>query len=254
VKAGPGWANAAIVASIVVVGAVATGARHPSFAAPAGGAQDPEPSPVPSPIPHSQTPIADSVEPAVDRFVRALPSPCGRADPDVPCFPVSVEVQGRRYSVVESLRNLELDDRPSPSRPPTSAEMTPYRAGAPLSASGGVGFDPVCAVKGLLKKIGGKSRIYFLYRVWDQAGERALLRDRPLEPSAYDGVPGVEYELLGRFGDECEAIKAYRKVLRAARARQDQAEARAQAFVLPLPVLDDDGYSLSHGELPHRMT
>ena len=103
---------------------------------------------------------------------------------DVPCFAVSVEVQGRQYSVVESLRNLELDDRPSPSRPPTTAEMAPYMAGAPLSASGGVGFDPVCAVKALLKKIGGRSRAFYLYRVRDEAGERF----DPGQPGADVGV------------------------------------------------------------------
>jgi hypothetical protein len=224
VRTGPRWANAALLASIVVVGAVATGARHAPCAVRAGGAQNPEPSPAPSPTRLSPTPIADSIEPAVGRFVSRHPSPCALADPDVPCFPVSIEVQGRQYSVVESLRNLELDNRPSPNRPPTTAEMAPYRAGAPLSSSGGVAIDPVCAVKALFKKIGGRSRTYYLYRVRDQAGERAVLRDRPLETSTYDGVPGVEYEPLGRFGDECEAIKAYRKALRAARARHEQTD------------------------------
>ena len=195
-----------------------------------------EPENPPWPLPPSKTPIADSVERAVERFIRERLSPCGRAD-GVPCFPVTVEVQGRRYSVRETLENLELDSRPVPGTPPTAAEMIQYGAN-PRPTSAAVGLDPkaiVCKTRQLLRKIQGKSRTYYLYRVWDDTGERAVLRDRPLDPAVLAASPHVRYVSLGEFGDECEAIKAYRRTTHGVRARREAADAeRGEAPALEL--------------------
>jgi hypothetical protein len=162
--------------------------------------------------PPAETPIADSIEPAVERYVREHFTPCALAGSAVPCFPVSVEVQGRVYSVRETLDNLQLDDRPVPGTLPTAEEMIQHGAN-PHPASGSVAFDPAaiaCKTRQLLKKVQGKSTTYYLYRVWDRTGERAVLRDRPLDPEALAADPQFHYEPLGEFGDECQAIKAYR--------------------------------------------
>ena len=45
--------------------------------------------------------------------------------------------------------------------------------------------------------------------MWDETGERAVLRDRPLDPNALARSPHFRYVPLGEFGDECEAVKAY---------------------------------------------
>jgi hypothetical protein len=170
-----------------------------------------------------ETPIADSIEAAVEKYVREHFAPCGAAGDAVPCFPVSLEVKGRQYSVRETLDNLQLDNRPVPGGPPTAAEMIQYGAN-PRPTSASVGFDPkavVCQTKQLLQRIQGKSRKYYLYRVWDETGERAVLRDRPLDPNALAGSPHVHYVPLGEFEDECEAIKAYRRSTHEVRVRRE---------------------------------
>ena len=99
----------------------------------------------------SKTPLTDSIEPAVERFVRERLSPCGGAR-GVPCFPVTLEVQGRQYSVREGLENLPFDSRPVPGTVPSAADMIQQGAN-PRSASGSVGFDPkmvVCKTRQLL--------------------------------------------------------------------------------------------------------
>jgi hypothetical protein len=181
---------------------------------------DPPESPSPQDA-VSKTPITDSIEPAIERFVRERLSRCGGAQ-GVPCFPVTVEVEGRRYSVREGLENLEFDSRPVPGAPLTAADM--IRQGAnPRPTSGSVGFDPgaiVCKTRQLIRKIQGKSRKYYLYRVWDETGERALLRDEPMDPDAAAGSPHLRYLALGEFGDECEAIRAYLRSTHRIRARR----------------------------------
>ena len=185
-----------------------------------------EPEHRPWPLPPSKTPIADSVERTVARFIRERLSPCGTTD-GVPCFPVTVEVQGRQYSVREALDNLELDNRPVSGTPPTAEEMIQHGAN-PRPTSAAVGFDPkaiVCKTRQLLKRIKGESRTYYLYRVWDHTGERAVLRDRALGPTALAASPHVRYVSLGEFGDECEAIKAYLTTTHEVRMRRDAADA-----------------------------
>ena len=73
--------------------------------------------------------------------------------------------------------------------------------------------------------IQGKSRKYYLYRFWDHTGERAVLRDRPLDPETLAGSPHVQYVSLGEFGDECEAVKAYLAATHEVRIRREAAGA-----------------------------
>jgi hypothetical protein len=191
------------------------------------------------PQPPTETPIADSIEPAVDRFVRQHFGSCESASAGVPCFPVSVEVKGRRYSVIETLENLQLDDRPAPG-PPTADEMIQYGAN-PRPASAGVGFSAgalVCKTKQLLRNIGGQSRTWYLYRTWDETGERAVLRDRPFDAEKLAPSPGFHYALLGEFGDECEAIQGYRKSTHEVRMRREalEAEGATTPSVEPRPT------------------
>ena len=172
-----------------------------------------------------ETPIADSIEAAVEKYVREHFAPCGTTDDAVPCFPVTLEVKGRQYSVRETLDNLQLDSRPVSGAPPTAAEMIQHGAN-PRPTSASVGFDPkavVCKTKQLLQKIQGKSRKYYLYRVWDETGERAVLRDRPLDPNELAGSPHFRYVPLGEFGDECEAVKAYLTTTHDVRIRRERA-------------------------------
>jgi hypothetical protein len=177
-------------------------------------------------------PIARSVDPAVDELIRAHFSTCGK-DAGVPCFPVTVERKWQ-YSVADSLHHLEFDSSPSPSRPPTTAEMGEARPG-PLSASGSVGFDPVCKGRQLLKAVTGKGRTYYLYRVWDADGEEPILRDRPLDADDFGRAPRFHYVALGQFNDECEALAAWRQALRETRARQAEARPATLAGTPPEP-------------------
>jgi hypothetical protein len=162
------------------------------------------------------------VESAVERFVRERLSPCGGSQ-GVPCFPVTLEVEGRRYSVREDLENLRFDGRPVPGTLPTHADMIQQGAN-PRPASGSVGFDPkaiVCKTRQLLRKIQGKSRKYYLYRVWDETGERALLRDQPMDPEVAAASPHMQYVALGEFGDECAAMRAYLRSTHQIRLRKE---------------------------------
>jgi hypothetical protein len=177
----------------------------------------------------------------VDRFFREHLASCELAADGVPCFPVSVQVKGRQYSVRETLENLQLDEGPAPGGPPTPAEMIQQGAN-PRPASAGVGFDPkalVCKTKQLLRRIKGQSRTYYLYRVWDETGERALLRDTPMDPELLGQSPRFRYVFLGEFGDECAAVKAYRKATHDVRLRRERGEAEEpQETGLQLPSVD----------------
>lgn len=190
--------------------------------APFAAAQSPAPGPPspgasPSASPAPRRPIAESVEPAVERILREHAQPCTRAEAErVPCFPVTVEVQGPTVSVAEALRDWRADTsvsaRPEWARP-GSALVSPY--GTPL---GGVSFDPVCAAKSLLRKAKG-GNAYYLYRVFDRQGEHAVMRDRPLEPGGHAAVTSFGYELIGKFDGECEAVAAWNKANREAEER-----------------------------------
>jgi len=182
-------------------------------------------------------PIADSVDPAVAEVIQKHFPSCGHGEESVPCFPVTVERQWQ-YSVADSLRYLEFDSSPSPSRPPTVDEMKGARPG-PLSASGGVGFDPICTGKAIVKSITGRTRTFYLYRVWDEEGERALMRETPIDAETFGRAPSVRYVELGTFTDECKALAAWRQALRETRARRTAGgEAETEEHDLPVGAAD----------------
>jgi hypothetical protein len=169
------------------------------------------------------TPVRESVDRAVGHVIETHLRPCDRAGREnVPCFPVLVEEQGPRYSVAQSLRDYRPDGSPAPDLNPTVADVQSHLSGALQSASGGVGLDPVCAAKGLWKKLKGTGGPYYLYRTWDRLGERPLLSDHELAPDDYDSYPEFRFVLLGKYGGECEAVSAWRKALREATAREDE--------------------------------
>jgi hypothetical protein len=215
----PRWTAIALATLVAVIFSPALQSSEEQAAPPAEEAREP-------PRPLSKTPIADSVDRVVEKLIRERYSPCRMAG-RVPCFPVTVEVQGRQYSVRETLENFEPDSRPVPGTPPTAAEMIQHGAN-PRPTSASVAFDPkaiVCKTRQLLRKIQGKSQRYYLYRVFDHTGERAVLRDRPLAPEALSASPQVHYVSLGDFGDECEAVKAYLRATHEVRVRREAADA-----------------------------
>jgi hypothetical protein len=160
-------------------------------------------------------PIHDSVERVVDAVVEAHLKPCDRAARlRVPCFPVSVEQEGPRFSVAEALRRYRGVGSPAPGVP-TVAEIQKQMAGQPLSDRLTFGsFDPVCSARKLFGKKAGTT--FHLYRFWDARGERPLLTEQPLDPKAYVANIDAHYEYLGKFDGECEAVAAWRKALREA--------------------------------------
>jgi len=193
-----------------VTGLVVLAAAGPAWTAPApDGAARPSSA-------ASATPIRDSIDRVVEAVVLKHLMPCDEAKRQgVPCFPVAVEEEGPRFSVAEALRRYRGTGSPAPG-PPTVAEIQSQMSGAPLSASGGVGFDPVCTTKNLVRKIFGKTTTFYLYRTWDARGERPMLTDRPLDPKAYAANTDFHYEYLGTFDGECAAVAAWRAALRKA--------------------------------------
>jgi len=122
-----------------------------------------------------------------------------------------------------------------PGAPPTAAEMIQYGAN-PHPTSASVGFSPgdvACKTKQLLQMIKGRSRKYYLYRVWDETGERAVLRDRPLDPNTLARSPDFRYVPLGEFGDECEAIRAYQTTTHDVRFRRETGEEEPHVDLSP---------------------
>jgi len=179
----------------------------------AAAAQDPAPASTPAPA-RRRRPIRDSIDRVLDAVVLAHMKPCDVAQRrGVPCFPVSVEQEGPRFSVAEALRRYRGTGSPAPGVP-TVAEIQGQMSGAPQSASGGVGFDPVCTAKKLFGKKAGTT--FHLYRTWDAGGERPLLTDHLLDPKAYALNPDFHYEYLGKYDGECEAVAAWREALRKA--------------------------------------
>lgn len=167
-----------------------------------------KPSPSPSPAPSAAAPprtLGGSVERAVAEHEQAQ-TPCGSADKaGVPCFPTSVDATGPRYSVADSIRAMRFETRAEPQTLGTIR----------LGPSAGVSFDPVCAVKRLGKAIKGRNDTYYLYRVWDRVGPYVVLREKPFDAAAFQGVAEAHYELLGEYHGECSAISAYRSAVRA---------------------------------------
>jgi len=170
------------------------------------------------------TPIRDSIDRVIEQVVLAHLAPCQAAwRRGMPCFPVSVVQEGPRFSVADALRRYRGTGSPAPGVP-TVAEIQGQMSGAPRSALGGVGTDPVCAAKRLLKKIAGKGTTYHLYRTWDAQGERPMLTDHLLDPEDYRGNPDFSFEYLGQFEGECAAVAAWNKALRDAVGRKPAPE------------------------------
>ena len=170
-----------------------------------------------------RTPIRDSIDRVIDRVVLAHLGPCQLAGRDgVPCFPISIDRE-RRYSVADSMRSYRGTGAASPSVP-TTADIQGQMSGAPQSASGGVGFDPVCTVKNLVKKLSGNGTTYYLYKTWDARGERPMMTDHKLDPFEYQSSPGFRFEYLGSFDSECAAVAAWNKALRDAVEKKPEAE------------------------------
>jgi hypothetical protein len=170
-----------------------------------------------------RTPIRDSVDRVIDRVVLAHLGPCQLAGREgVPCFPITIDRE-RRYSVADSMRSYRGTGAASPSVP-TTADIQGQMSGAPQSATGGVGFDPVCTVKNLVKKLSGNGTTYYLYKTWDARGERPMMTDRKLDPFEYQSTPGFRFEYLGSFDSECAAVAAWNKALRDAVEKKPEAE------------------------------
>jgi hypothetical protein len=178
--------------------------------------QDPAPSTRPARAARRR-PIHDSVERVVDAVVQAHLKPCTEAHRlGVPCFPVSVEEEGPRFSVADALRRYRGVGSPAPGVP-TVAEIQRQMSGRPLSEHLDFGsLDPVCTARKLFGKKAGTT--FHLYRTWDAQGEHPLLTDHPLDPKAYAANLDFHYESLGEFDGECEAVAAWRKALRQATA------------------------------------
>jgi hypothetical protein len=197
---------------------VAAVAAALAAAAQAQDAPAPTPAPTPTPTPPAASPaprrrvsIREVIDRHVEQVLRAREAPCERASrAGVPCFPVDVEREGPRFSVADALRHYRTDGTPAPGVP-TNAELRQQLTGAPRSAAGGVSTDPVCAVKSLVRWISGKPTRFYLYRLKDERGVRPLLADRKLEPSPR---PDLQYEFIGEFKGECEAVAAWRAALR----------------------------------------
>jgi hypothetical protein len=167
-------------------------------------------APAAAQAPSTPRPIHDSAQRQVEAVVRARLNPCEAARTQgVPCFPVSIEREGPRFSVADAVRSYQPDGRPAPGVP-TGPEIQRQMSGAPRSAAGGVSTDPTCAVKSLVRLFKGQPNTFFLYRARDpNGGEEPLLSDHKLDPAA-----SVPTELVGEFKGECEAIAAWRRLLR----------------------------------------
>jgi len=159
-------------------------------------------------------PISDSAARIVEQFGydgglgADAKAGCEGISEGVPCFPVSTVKRRPQWatSLRQSLGNLGLEESPSPSRPPTLAELQPYRPG-PVGTLIVLGsFDPTCVGKSVLKRLRGKNDAYYLYRVGGPRGEHVALYDHRLTAEAFPG----RLEFLGRFKGECKALAAYR--------------------------------------------
>jgi hypothetical protein len=171
-----------------------------------------------------RTPIRDSIDRAVERVVLAHLGPCQLAGREgVPCFPVSTEQEGPRFSVSEALRRYRSDGTPAPGVPTTSeiqAQMASTSSVPQSAAGGGVGFDPVCTAKNLWKKVSGHATTYYLYRTWNARDERPMLTDHKLDPEDYRANLDFHFEFLGQYDSECAAVSAWNQALRDAVGRE----------------------------------
>jgi hypothetical protein len=185
-------------------------------------------TPTPKPSPKAKRSIRSSIDDAVEAVMRAHERPCEDTESEgVACFPVTVEVEGPRFSVSEALRRYRaLGGRPAPGGPPTNAEMQEQLTGRKGPPSG-FSFDPACAIKGLAHTLRGGSNTFYLYRLQDSRGTWPLLLDRRLSREALEARPEVR-ELLGEYHGVCEAVGAWRRELRRQLAEEKAVEEEAE--------------------------
>jgi hypothetical protein len=153
-------------------------------------------------------PITESIDTAVEAYLRERNDPCARADSEgTACFPEFVEGSGTAFSVAESLRNWKPDGtRGAEAKVPVTQLDTPVA---------GVTFDPICAGQSLWKALRGRNDTYYLYRVWNHTGEYALLREQPMLNGDYSEAL-LGYVLVDTIKGECRALSAWRKANREA--------------------------------------
>jgi len=152
-----------------------------------------------------------SIDDYVEQVFQSHQDPCAKAAREgVPCFPVSIDQEGPRFSVAEALRRYRTEGGPAPDMVPTNAELQRQMPGAPLSATGGVSFDPGCTLKSLIRMVSGGTNTFYLYRTWNGDVERPLLTDHRLDPNTFLRLPNFRYEFLGEYTGECQAVAAWR--------------------------------------------
>jgi hypothetical protein len=219
-------ALAAFVAAVLVAGPLSPPHRaRAQDAAPAGSDASPARGAMAATAPQPpRRPIADSIDRSVAEVVRAHTDPCATPGSEgKPCFPILVEEKGPSFSVKDGLRRYRPDGRPAPGVPTTS-EIQRQMTGHPRSAAGGVGGDPVCGAKSLVRVFKGEPNTFFLYRLTKDGVERPLLTDHKVDVLTYTAAPGAQLEFMGEFSGECAAIAAWRKALRKAREPEPEPE------------------------------
>jgi hypothetical protein len=179
-----------------------------------------------APEPRQARPIAEVVEQVVSEIEARRRASCREADAKgVPCFPISAESrEERRARLNRALGRLRKENadvgRGHPGPDPLGLPIP-----RPSPSLAQVSFDPVCAVKSLLKSAQGRNQHYFLYRVKGVMGESIALRETRLEPAGGRSRAPLEFTLLGEYDGECEALAAHAKALRELFAEQHPADA-----------------------------
>lgn len=214
--------------------ALADGASPPQQPSPQQGSARPEPTPSPTPKPspgpkgraRARRSIRLSIDRAVTEVLDAHEQPCERAEREgMPCFPITVETEGPRFSVAEAMRRYRpLGGKPAPGGAPTNSEMQEQLTGRRWPHAG-VGFDPGCAAKSLARSLRTGSNTFYLYRLQDTTGTRPLLLDHKLSRDTLRTRPEIR-ELVGEYFGECEAMAAWRKALREQVAAEQAADPR----------------------------
>ena len=77
-----------------------------------------------------------------------------------------------------------------------------------------------------------------------------MLTDRVLDPKAYAANLDVQYEYMGQFDGECEAVAAWRKALR--KATEDEAPARRLGRGEGAALRPERGFRYAHAVERHR--
>ncbi len=155
----------------------------------------------------------------------------------VPCFPVVVKEDDRRNALAAARERLEREGMPSGPSGPDPFALPGH--GTP-AGWGGITFDPVCVAKAIARAVKGETRTYYLYRVRGPGGEWVALREQPMDSTKDQQLRVFEMELLGKFTDECEALKAHARAQRE-QLERDGATATAPRKSAPAPSIGQRG-------------